>query len=204
MSKCPLAWQRLNSPPLRLPRARLLALLRARLASPGGEVGSLGAQPLPRVLQLVASKVSESTAFEPSVDSDHPYKNTVLIERIGSGTFGVVFLGVSDGVMVAVKVMPLHASTAKETYLEVGQLVKCKGSKYIIQLFDAFEVENKTYMWVVTELGCGSALDVMRRKGTPLTEQELLWIVAEGLRGLVYLHTEVKTIHRDFKAAYRP
>ena len=164
----------------------------------------MDAQQLPRVLELVASKVSESTAFEPSVDSEHPYKDTVLIERIGSGTYGVVFRGVRKGVMVAVKKMPLHASTAKDTYLEVGQLHKCKGSKYIIQLFDAFEVENKTYMWVVTELGCGSALDVMRRKGTPLTEQELLWIVAEGLRGLVYLHTEVKTIHRDFKASYRP
>ena len=159
------------------------------------------------MLELVASKVSESTAFEPSAEgvSEHPFKDTKLIERIGSGTYGVVYRAVCTVkgvmVMVAVKEMLLHAGTAKDTYLEVGQLNQCKGSKYIIQLFDAFEVKNKTCMWLVTELGCGSALDVMHQKGTPLAESELLWIVAEGLRGLVYLHTEVKTIHRDIKAA---
>ena len=59
-SKCPL-----GSGP-----ARLLRLLRARLAAlggsalPGAEARPLGAQPLPRVLELAVSKVADCTAFD--------------------------------------------------------------------------------------------------------------------------------------------
>ena len=51
--------------------ARLLRLLRARPAAlgssalPGEEASPLGAQPLPRVLELAASKPADSTAFDP-------------------------------------------------------------------------------------------------------------------------------------------
>ena len=50
--------------PLRLLRARLAALDSSAL--PGGEAGPLRAQPLPRVLELAASKAANFPAF------DHP------------------------------------------------------------------------------------------------------------------------------------
>ena len=58
-----------NCPSLGSAPARLLRLLRARLAAPGSsalpgeEAGPPGAQPLPRVLELAASKVADSAAF---------------------------------------------------------------------------------------------------------------------------------------------
>ena len=53
-------------------RARLLRLLRARLAAPGGsrhlgpKAGPLGAQPLPWARELAASKAANTTAFDHS------------------------------------------------------------------------------------------------------------------------------------------
>ena len=61
-SKCS-SWQRPSSAPVPF-RARLVAL--AGSTHSQGEPGPLGAQPMPRVLELAASKAADSTAF------DHP------------------------------------------------------------------------------------------------------------------------------------
>ena len=64
---CSTAWSERVS--LRSAPARLLGLLRARLAALGGvhsqeEASPLGVQSLPRVLELDASKAADSTAFD--------------------------------------------------------------------------------------------------------------------------------------------
>ena len=59
-------------------RARLLRLLRARLAAPGGsrhlgpKAGPLGAQPLPWARELAASKAANTTAFDHSGGGQGP------------------------------------------------------------------------------------------------------------------------------------
>ena len=75
-SKCPLA----SAP------ARLLCLLRARLAAPGsvalpgGEASPQGMQPLPRVLERAASKAADFTAFDHSGDNTTEYQRRVKLQ----------------------------------------------------------------------------------------------------------------------------
>ena len=60
----------------------------------------------------------------------------------------------------------------------------------------------RSTLWVVIELCIGgSTLEVMRRQDAPLREGCISYICAGLLNALDYMHTEVKAIHRDIKAA---
>ena len=122
---------------------------------------------------------------------------------IGRGSYGDVYHATCAGQDVAVKVLLMQPNTAEDIKREVKLQRECNSEK-IIKLLDAFEVKKSTGtdVWVVMELcHAGSTLDVMRQQGKPFTEQQLVWVVAEALRGLDYLHTERKAIHRDIKVA---
>ena len=76
--------------------------------------------------------------------------------------------------------------------------------EHIVAYLDAFirQHEMRSTLWVVMEYcALGSTLDMMRRQGAALDEGVIQWVVASVLRGLEYMHTERKAIHRDMKAA---
>ena len=131
------------------------------------------------------------------------YAETSLETRIGQGTYGSVFRGRCGDVEVAVKVMALQADTAEDIKREIKIMRECE-CEHIVAYLDAFirQHEMRSTLWVVMEYcALGSTLDMMRRQGAALDEGVIQWVVASVLRGLEYMHTERKAIHRDMKAA---
>ena len=134
--------------------------------------------------------------------SSSVYRSTVLMEPIGRGTYGAVYRGTCAGHDVAVKVLPLQTNTAEDIKREIKIMREC-ACDYIIAYRDAFirEHEMRSTLWVVMEFcRVGSTLDVMRRQGKPLTEQQSAWVIRGMLYALDYMHTERRAIHRDIKA----
>jgi len=100
-------------------------------------------------------------------------------------------------------VLPLQTNTAEDIKREI-QLMRDCSCDNIVSYRDAFlrEHEMRSTLWVVMEL-CpgGSTLDAMRRQNAPLREAQISYVSAGLLNALDYMHTEVKAIHRDLKAA---
>ena len=177
----------------------LLRLLRARLVALGGITWGRGR---PAGRPVTASQV-DSTAFEPPVEftSKESYANTKLGEPIGRGSYGRVFSAECDGVVVAVKVMPINKAEENKTEIEIMRRCECK---FIVSYRDAFtcEYELRPTLWIVMDKCIGSMLDVMRwQDHTPFSEAHCKWAVDGVTRALVYLHIELMIIHRDIKVA---
>ena len=140
---------------------------------------------------------------------------TELIRLLGTGSYGSVYQGVCEGEKVAVKVLQLVAGSEADINNELRQLRGCDHEN-IIAYRDAFVGKTQQViaqpatrlapapkaLWVVMEYcEAGSCLDVMRERGRGFDEPCVAHISCCVLRGLDYLHTQRKVIHRDIKAA---
>ena len=151
---------------------------------------------------LLGSSVKPRAARADGVDAPG-YAQTELVERIGQGTYGSVYRGACRGEDVAVKVMLLQADTAEDIRREIKIMREC-ACAYIVAYLDAFirEHQLRSTLWVVMEYcHVGSTLDVMRWQRAPLDEPQIRWVIGCVAKGLDYLHTQRRTIHRDIKAA---
>ncbi|KAL2354660.1 kinase-like domain-containing protein [Cryomyces antarcticus] len=124
----------------------------------------------------------------------------LVLEELGSGSFGVVYKGIekATGEFVAIKHIDLEGSDddIKEIQQEISLLSTC-ASQFVTQYKASFVKGVK--LWIVMEyLGGGSCLDLL--KPGPFTEAHIAIIMRELLLGLDYLHQTGK-IHRDIKAA---
>ena len=86
----------------------------------------------------------------------------------------------------------------------VLQMRECAACDNVVAYRDSFfEHEEPKRLWIVMEFcEMGSALDMMRRRESPLEESTIAWICRGVLCALNYMHTMLRTaIHRDIKAA---
>ena len=128
---------------------------------------------------------------------------TELDEPLGQGTYGVVYRGRRAGRHVAVKILSLSVETAKEVQAEINILRAC-ACDHIVGYISAFRraLDGRQALWVVMELAeHGSTHDLMKRRGGALDEATVAWVCAGVLRALHHMHTVVRAIHRDVKAA---
>ena len=131
-------------------------------------------------------------------------KQLLIVEQIGRGSYGAVFKALYDGSqIVAAKAVPLDAASdstglSGDLQNEVALMRQCD-SPFIVRLLQCLKKQRT--LWICMEL-CdgGSVVDVLRRTRSPLREDEVAAVASAVVRGLHYLHTERKILHRDIKA----
>ncbi|GJE83997.1 Pkinase-domain-containing protein [Phanerochaete sordida] len=134
------------------------------------------------------------------IPSNDPASQYTLLEKLGTGSFGVVYKAIHNETkqIVAIKQIDLEDSDddISEIQQEIANLAQCD-SEYVTRYYGSFVVAYK--LWIVMEfLAGGSCLDLL--KAGVFSEAHIAVICRELLLGLDYLHSE-STIHRDIKAA---
>eukprot|EP01121_Diplochlamys_sp_Union-15-3_P022403 TRINITY_DN9524_c0_g1_i1.p1 TRINITY_DN9524_c0_g1~~TRINITY_DN9524_c0_g1_i1.p1 ORF type:complete len:703 (+),score=105.20 TRINITY_DN9524_c0_g1_i1:55-2163(+) len=126
-------------------------------------------------------------------------KDIELIEKIGEGSYGIVWRGKWAGVTVAIKsvksAMNFNQKAIEETKkeLKVWSHIKCQ---YTIQLMAASI--NPQSIYIITELMDCSLYHLLHIKNVVITWGHFKTIITDVLDGLIFLHFK-KIIHRDLK-----
>lgn len=140
------------------------------------------------------------------LEIDYRIPNTALTvdkaQKLGSGTYGVVYKGSYHFMPVAVKELvvdqaTLSVETLKEFQQEIEVMMTLR-SPYIVQVQGAYISGNAPQL-VMEYAPRGSLYDVLKDKAVPLTWDHQYDIALGVSYGLYYLH-EKGIIHRDLKS----
>mmetsp|Transcript_1795 Transcript_1795/g.5034 ORF Transcript_1795/g.5034 Transcript_1795/m.5034 type:complete len:690 (+) Transcript_1795:178-2247(+) len=138
------------------------------------------------------------------ITSGDPEKLFEVEGTIGKGSYGVVYraLRKKDKARVAVKLLNVGQSDNAKLALdrEIEALRKCN-SIYIVGFEGAYLERDQCTLWLAMERCACSCLDAVNACGAPLSEAQIAAVCASALRGLQYLHDELRFIHRDIKAS---
>ncbi|GFR51624.1 hypothetical protein Agub_g14051 [Astrephomene gubernaculifera] len=129
------------------------------------------------------------------------YDDFIIKEKIGSGSYGVVFKVVRkvDKHVYAMKEIDLQGMSRKEQEecIRETRVLSSLDSDYIIRYYDSFLEKGKLY--IITEYAAnGNLHDYIKKQKSRLTE-ELIWkLYIQILLGLNHMHSR-KILHRDIK-----
>src|SRR5215510_7101684 len=124
-----------------------------------------------------------------------------LIQRIGRGGFGQVWLAERRGKFVTTKVavkLPLDEQIDFETIKHEAALwAKASGHPNVLPIIEANEYDGQVV--IVSEYSSdGSLEDRLKRNGGKLEVEQAVEMTIGILKGLGFLHSR-KIIHRDLK-----
>ncbi|EDR25189.1 tyrosine protein kinase, putative [Entamoeba dispar SAW760] len=120
--------------------------------------------------------------------------------KIGEGSFGIVYIGEFRGNQVAIKKMKQidkDEDKMKEFEKEVMMLDKFR-SEYIIQFYGAVFIPNKICM--ITEYAKYGSIQnlINKRTNTEIPKKLRIKFMIDGAKGISYLHSN-GILHRDIK-----
>ena len=129
--------------------------------------------------------------------SNCPYQ---ILDQIGRGSYASVHKAIvtQTGEICAIKKIPSATTELYDLIKEIGIISKCKCDNIV--RFMANDWSGKELLIVMEYCAGGSVKDVMRKLNITMTEEQMIVIVRDVLKGLDYLHSRNK-IHRDIKAA---
>jgi serine/threonine protein kinase len=124
-----------------------------------------------------------------------------LLERIGAGSMGTVFLAVNkaDGKRVAVKVLPpadAKDDTSRKRFAREFRSTCELNHPNFVRSFDSGE--DKKVPYLVMEFVDGSSLQQIVGQSGPLNIHRAANYIKQAAQGLQYIH-EQKLVHRDIK-----
>ncbi|KAB5552302.1 hypothetical protein DKX38_009613 [Salix brachista] len=153
--------------------------------------------------QLLSGKTSKEFSLD-AEDSDIPWSDLVLKERIGAGSFGTVHRADWHGSDVAVKILmeqDFHAEHFKEFLREVAIMKRLRHPNIVLFMGAVTQPPNLS---IVTEyLSRGSLYRLLRKSGARevLDERRRLNMAYDVAKGMNYLHKRNPPIvHRDLKS----
>ncbi|KAL6452521.1 STE11 Serine/threonine-protein kinase STE11 [Candida maltosa Xu316] len=152
----------------------------------------------------------DSGGMSSSSGENGPPENWLKGARIGSGSFGTVYLGMNPftGELMAVKQIPLVTNTdgtdneAQKNSMQEQQremmLLKELNHENIVRYFGSSTDEN--FLNIFLEYVPGGSVQTMLHSYGPFEEPLIRNFIRQVLIGLSYLHGE-DIIHRDIKGA---
>ena len=122
--------------------------------------------------------------------------------RLGSGSAGSVFKGVlTSGTQIAVKKLhDKYLICEAQMYTEVEVLSRVQHTN-IVPLLGCSEQGTLSVVYAFMEGGSLEERLACAGGRAPLTARERMMVLADVARGLAFLHTEARVIHRDIKSS---
>ena len=134
-----------------------------------------------------------------NIDIGSSLKDFLILKELGKGNFGTVFLvkSLKNGKQYAMKeILTMNIEDQKEI-----KLIKNLQHPHVITYFTSFSENGNLY--IIIEYINGSSLDDLIAENiknhTHIEEKKVWDLLVQSLSGLLYLHDEVKIIHRDIK-----
>ncbi|XP_039134373.1 putative receptor-like protein kinase At3g47110 [Dioscorea cayenensis subsp. rotundata] len=124
---------------------------------------------------------------------------------IGSGSFGSVFKGVlSDGMMIAIKVLNLATHGAARSFLAECEALKNAKHRNLVKLItscSSIDFENRDFIALVYDFMSGGSLEDLIHGARELSILDRLNIAMDVASALDYLHNDCQppVVHCDMK-----
>jgi serine/threonine protein kinase len=148
--------------------------------------------------------LESSTALPAPIRSRGPVEARigpyVLGPVIGRGGFSVVKKATSASGVVAVKIIPVPTDEDAKLFLE-AEISIWSGlhHEYVLPLFTEYRTDNSIYL-ISLYCPAGSLFDILRLHGAPgLPQDDVSTMFRQIIRGLRYLHEQVRLVHGDVK-----
>lgn len=128
-----------------------------------------------------------------------PRQKFDILPELGRGTFGTVFLcrEKCTGLELAAKIVPCKKKKERTDAVREIDIMSCLHHPRLIQLYDAFDYENKVY--VILELVQGGELfERVIDDDFVLTEKACAVFMRQICEGMEYIHSR-SIIHLDMK-----
>lgn len=140
----------------------------------------------------------EPTAIEKMWRLEDHYK---LKQLLGEGAYGKVYeaVRISDGQILALKVIPRYNSTDQALEREIQALLALStpGHDHVCKLYDHHEDEHNVYLAMEYIVGGGELFEHLVKTG-PFSEKDASRFLEEFAQGLAYIHSKGYS-HGDLK-----
>jgi len=160
---------------------------------------------------LWKQRASASSSEKMKILSSHKRSKPVvlgdynLLENLGTGSFGQVFLaqkrGTSSTDLVAIKVLnktrTICSGQLRHTLTERAVMRECGGNPFLLSLQEAFQTEHD--LCLVSEFCCGGELYFHLEQQGKFNETVARFVAAEITDAIAYLH-EKGVAYRDLKS----